>query len=213
MTLKHALGRASHNLDTRRSPVARSNPFTRLARFGARVVGAVLVAATVCGGQAAAAAGKSCAYAEELAAHKLRFVQSQLMVAALRCGGADKKAFQNGYNNFVQKNDAHFKAGAPVLRSYLRRAGLAVLDVYLTELANDMALEAALNPKYCASALQALEDDAAISSKNSSAAGKVASKAVGYNEAFLPVQYMPLASPCATPRPADRALVAVENND
>ena len=208
MTLKPALGRASHTLDTRRSPLTRLNLTTRRARFGARVVGAALVAVTVFSGQAAAA-GKSCAYAEELAAHKLRFVQSQLMVAALRCGGADKKAFQNGYNNFVQKNDAHFKAGAPVLRSYLRRAGLAVLDVYLTELANDMALEAALNPKYCASALQALEKGAAISSKDSSTTSKV----VGYNEAFLPVQYLPLAAPCASPRPAERAVVAVENND
>lgn len=122
----------------------------RLGAFGA-AVSAVLIAATV-----SAPASASCVHAEELAALKLRFQQSQLMVAALSCPAETGKSLRAAYNRFVREQADRLSASAPLIRGYLKRSGGPNIDVFVTNLANDLSLEAALEPGFCQKARSAV---------------------------------------------------------
>lgn len=75
-----------------------------------------------------------CADADEVEAHRVRALQTELMVAALSCG------WQSDYNNFVRSFSPELKQNAAAFRAYYTRThgagGEAEMNRYVTKLAN-----------------------------------------------------------------------------
>lgn len=119
--------------------------------FKRSMIGLVFV--SVAGSPTTASA--PCMERQEHEALQMRFEQSQRMVAALSCFGSDKSLLQTSYNDFVRRNADSLKQTTVLLRSYLHRTKGPSLDLFVTDLANDMSLEVALTHDFCRKAVQA----------------------------------------------------------
>ncbi len=91
----------------------------------------------------------TCAHRVEREAVVLRIAQTQLMVAALSCPQDKRPLLRAAYNRFVSVEADALKRSTPILQAYLKRNRIGSTDRYVTELANDIALDAALNPGFC----------------------------------------------------------------
>jgi hypothetical protein len=114
------------------------------------VVGAVLLSLIT-----APAAEAACATASEIAARRVRLLQTELMVAALSCRRDDGFQYGEQYNAFVTKFRGPLKQHASVLKQEYRRTygakHQAYLDRYVTEIANDASERSLHAANYCAS--------------------------------------------------------------
>jgi hypothetical protein len=88
--------------------------------------------------------------AREQAALDVRYLQTELMVAALSCGRPD---FHQHYNVFVAKFGGSLKRHANVMKSYFSREygaqGITQLDRYVTRLANEASLRSMQQAAFC----------------------------------------------------------------
>jgi hypothetical protein len=86
----------------------------------------------------------------EQAALDVRYLQTELMVAALSCGRAD---FHQHYNVFVAKFGKSLKSHANVMKTYFSREygaqGTTQLDRYVTRLANEASLRSMQQAAFC----------------------------------------------------------------
>ncbi len=99
-------------------------------------------------GESGAAYAKSCASDGDYAALSLRVLQSDLMVAGLRCRAHSK------YASFVQKFGPELKANGGALKKFFNvqygGKGTNQLDVMVTRLANDASSRAGVDTRsYC----------------------------------------------------------------
>ena len=113
---------------------------------------AVSVPLAVVSASASDAAHRSdaCAHRVEREAVALRVAQTQLMVAALSCPESKRPMLRAAYNRFVSVEAVNLRRSTPVLQAFVTRNQLGTTDRYVTDLANDIALEAALTPDFCA---------------------------------------------------------------
>lgn len=106
--------------------------------IGKKMAAAALM--VVCLAGQAQAASSDCWSHQEIAAAKIRNLQSMLMVAALRCNGSRVNVLAS-YNSFVKANRATIMAANDSLKSYFARhsgsvAGQRRYDRFATALAN-----------------------------------------------------------------------------
>lgn len=97
-------------------------------------VAAMMTAAPVMAG------GQACLNPHEERADKIRFVQTQFMVAALQCRHSHTKALADFYNGFVTNHRAEFTENYRTLSTYLKRDGRTTIDSYLVAQANLISL-------------------------------------------------------------------------
>lgn len=101
--------------------------------------------------------------AREQAALDVRYLQTELMVAALSCGRPD---FHQHYNAFVTKFGGSLKRHANVMKSYFSREygaqGTVQLDRYVTRLANEASLRSMQQAAFCQDSVHLFERVTAI---------------------------------------------------
>lgn len=114
-----------------------------------KAVAAVAVAANLSSGAAAA----DCLSRAELDAHKIRHLQTQLMVGALRCRGANDLGQRDNYNRFINRHHFDLEAGRDRLTDYFKRthggAYQAAMDRHVTALANRISRQSQNMVGYC----------------------------------------------------------------
>lgn len=98
------------------------------------ILGAVGIATSM--GIAGSALAASCATPTEIKAFQTRMLQTELMMAALACGEADR------YNQFIRRFTPELTNGGNVMRSYFSRAyggnaGATKLNAVMTSYANE----------------------------------------------------------------------------
>jgi hypothetical protein len=103
----------------------------------------------------AARAEGRCLTERERAAFDVRILQTELMVGALACRGAQDGDFPGRYAAFVDANRAALKSHADALRAHFRRSfgrgAEAELDRFVTSLANDLSHASMTGAeRYCA---------------------------------------------------------------
>jgi hypothetical protein len=88
--------------------------------------------------------------AREQAALDVRYLQTELMVAALSCG---RPEFHKHYNTFVTKFAPALKRHGAALKTYFSRQygsqGTKQMDTYVTRLANEASLRSMQQPSFC----------------------------------------------------------------
>lgn len=100
-------------------------------------------------------ADDSCIKPNELEADKMRFVQTQMMVAALQCRtNADEAGGAGGampriYNSYIKANRNHLLESERHLMSYIQREKRGTFTRYLTEVANRVSLASLDTPDFC----------------------------------------------------------------
>lgn len=134
----------------RHAPVARHH-IAAAPRVSMRLRGALLGAAAI----AATCFLSGTANAEPLSAREqaaldVRYLQTELMVAALSCG---RPEFHQHYNVFVAKFGNSLKRHATVMKTYFSRQygaqGTKQLDSYVTRLANEASLRSMQQASFC----------------------------------------------------------------
>ena len=98
----------------------------------------------------------ACVTPQEQRADKIRALQTQLMVGALKCGKYDGVDIRANYNSFVSRYSPQLVAHFEVLRGYFERTSSpsgyrAKMDSHVTELANAASLQSN-TPGFCAQA-------------------------------------------------------------
>ena len=129
-----------------------------IGRYGRRwAVGLGLMLAST----SLAAAGELCLNASEATAERVRLVQTELMVAALKCRADRSLAIDEKYNRFIAAYTPELIAQAAVLKDrFRRRFGAAYqvhLDRYITGLANLVSLRSLDRPGFCQAAAAAAD--------------------------------------------------------
>jgi hypothetical protein len=113
----------------------------RNCRTKRAVAALVAVICVVSSGASSAADTLKCTSAEEVAAFRLRHLQSKLMVAALGCNQ------QAAYNTFVESFRTPLVSAGGLLTDYfVRHGGQPALNRHITELANAAGLSRAEDP-------------------------------------------------------------------
>ena len=104
---------------------------------------ALAAAALVAPAQAATPTPKACQSAAEINAERVRQIQTEFMVAALKCRKDPQAGVLDRYNAFVRKFSPELVKQSNVLQSYFKRqygAGhLKRYDSYITKLANELS--------------------------------------------------------------------------
>jgi hypothetical protein len=102
---------------------------------------------------ASAASSTPCLTASEHDAALVRQLQTELMVAALKCAGHSAD-LSGRYNTFVRKFGKEIGANGDTLRGYFSRAygsghARSKMDAYITSLANDAVMKTINEPGFC----------------------------------------------------------------
>lgn len=136
---------------TRSSAFHQSVALGRVTRRHAGLRRALLGAAAVAGlyGMSSPAMAEPLNQREQ-AALDVRYLQTELMVAALSCGNP---AYHKQYNVFVGRFGKSLKTHANVLKSYFNRQygkqGTKEMDSYVTRLANEASLRSMQQATFC----------------------------------------------------------------
>ena len=98
----------------------------------------------------------ACVTPQEQRADKIRALQTQLMVGALKCGKYDGVDIRANYNSFVTRYSPQLVAHFEVLRGYFERTTSPTgyrtkMDSHVTALANAASLQSN-GPDFCAQA-------------------------------------------------------------
>lgn len=88
--------------------------------------------------------------AQEKEAMAFRYLQTELMVAALSCG---RQEYRNKYNAFVVRYRPALRRNGRILKTIFKRnygnKGKRRLDRYVTELANDVSVRSMERAEFC----------------------------------------------------------------
>lgn len=116
-----------------------------LARFG---IVALCMTTSV-----SALAQSACPTAAEARAERTRILQTELMVAALKCRGRPELGLYEKYNAFVQKFTPQLVEHGKTLTAYFSRAYgpdyRSHMDKYITSLANTVSMASDRDPDFC----------------------------------------------------------------
>lgn len=143
-----------------RSPLAVLRPAVQSLRYA--LLGAVALGTLCAVTQPASAQPRN---AREQAALDVRYLQTELMVAALSCGRPD---FHTRYNTFVAKFGDSLKRHSNVMKAYFTREygakGSQQMDTYVTRLANEASLRSMQQAAFCQDSVALFERVTAIDS-------------------------------------------------
>ena len=114
-----------------------------------------LTAATMLAAASSPVFADKCMSEAEARADEVRFLQTQLMVAALQCRKVDNGLMSVLYNDFVRNYRTDLVASSQNLKPYLARTGGGKMDAYLVEIANNISLKSASTPDFCSQAIAA----------------------------------------------------------
>lgn len=116
---------------------------------------ASVVAFVLAAGIATPVLASSCSTPAEARAAKVRQLQTELMVAALKCNGHPTLDIPAKYNSFVSSNNSHLSKNADVLRGYFTRTygkgSGKRFDSFITSMANDASMRSLNVSGYCES--------------------------------------------------------------
>jgi hypothetical protein len=111
----------------------------------------ILAAAVFCGGISVGFAAKAdCAAPEVVKATQVRQLQTQLMVAALKCSHMPQH--MASYNSFVRSFGPQISDSAQVLMAHFKRSSPTPqksFDKFITQLANDASTYSINAPDFC----------------------------------------------------------------
>ena len=130
-------------------------------------------------------ANEHCMQSEEVKADQVRFVETQMRIAALQCRGGGHRDMVGLYNDFVRSKRPYFIEAEGPLRTFLKRAEKGDLEGYVTEVANKVSLHSGSVEQFCDRSRMAL----AMAFKMPDPAGLVA---------LMPVKYRQPERSCAT---------------
>jgi len=98
---------------------------------------------------------KACQTVAEENAERVRQLQTELMIAALKCRTSQDANLTEAYNGFIRKHSNVLLTQSNVLQAYFKRqygAGyLKRFDAYITQLANEVSRRSQTVPQYCQS--------------------------------------------------------------
>lgn len=109
--------------------------------------------ATASGVQAA----EKCIKSGELEADQVRYIETQLRVAALQCRDQRHAEMPMLYNSFILENRPYLVRTQKPLLSYLRRTGEESVASYIVGVANRVSLESTRVSQFCGRAMLAAE--------------------------------------------------------
>ncbi len=113
-----------------------------------RRIGNAIVVSVLLGGQAGFAA-EACIRSLELEADKVRFVETQLKVAALQCRSNGEADFSMLYSSFVKENRPFLVKSAKPLAAYLSRTGAGSVQGHMSEVAKRVSYESTKVSQFC----------------------------------------------------------------
>lgn len=102
-------------------------------------------------------ATETCMQAAEVKADQVRFVETQMRIAALQCRGGGHRDIVGLYNDFVRTKRPYFIEAEAPLRTYLKRTEKGALDGYVVEVANKVSLDSTNVSQFCDRARMALQ--------------------------------------------------------
>ncbi len=132
-----------------------------------------------------AQANEPCMRATEVKADQVRFVETQMRIAALQCRGGGHRDMIGMYNDFVRSKRPYFIEAEGPLRTFLERAGKGDLEGYVTATANRVSLGSGSVEQFCDRSRMAL----AMAFKMPDPAGLIN---------LMPVSYRQPERSCAT---------------
>lgn len=144
-------------------------------------VAALLVGATVSVSTAAANEVK-CIKQRELEADQVRYIETQLKVAALQCHNYKHADMPLLYNAFILENRPYLVRTQKPLKAFLTRLGRSSVDKYMIEVAERVSIESANVSQFCNRAKLAAE----LSAKSANPLALLALMPVSYRS---PAQY------------------------
>lgn len=147
-------------------------------RFKAAVLGTLVLSFS-------AQASEHCMRAAEVKADQVRFVETQMRIAALQCRGGGHRDMIGLYNDFVRSKRPYFVEAEKPLRTFLNRAEKGNLESYVTATANRVSLNSGSVEQFCDRSRMAL----AMAFKMPDPAGLIS---------LMPVQYRQPERNCAT---------------
>lgn len=121
---------------------------------------------------------------EEVKADQVRFVETQLRIAALQCRGGGHRDMIGLYNEFVRSKRPYFIEAEAPLRTFLNRSNKGDLEGYVTATANRVSLNSSSVEQFCDRSRMAL----AMAFKMPDPAGLIN---------LMPVQYRQPEQSCA----------------
>ncbi|WND02579.1 hypothetical protein QGN29_13585 [Temperatibacter marinus] len=90
-----------------------------------------------------------CITETEMKADQKRFIQTQMMVAALQCRRGYGGVLPQIYNDFVKNNRLELQESERILSTYLQRDEKLSVTAYLTSIANKVSLESVRQSDFC----------------------------------------------------------------
>lgn len=101
-------------------------------------------------------ADENCMQIKEVKADQVRFVETQMRVAALQCRGGGHRDMIGMYNDFVRSKRPYFIEAEAPLRAYLRRSERGELEGYVADVASKVSMGASNVAQFCDRARMAL---------------------------------------------------------
>lgn len=90
-----------------------------------------------------------CMRPQEVRADQIRFVDTQLRIAALQCVNAGLRDMTALYNDFARSKRPYFIEAAKPLKDFLKRTKRGNLDKYVVSMANRLSLDSAQHTQFC----------------------------------------------------------------
>ncbi len=113
-----------------------------------RRIGDAVMISFLLGGQAVIAAD-TCIRASEIEADKVRFVETQLKVAALQCRSYDEINFSMLYSSFIKENRPYLVKSSKPLATYLARVGGGSVRGHVEGVAKRVSFESTKVSQFC----------------------------------------------------------------
>ncbi|WP_262696341.1 hypothetical protein [Kordiimonas aquimaris] len=85
----------------------------------------------------------------EVKADQIRFVDTQLRIAALQCVNAGLRDMTVLYNDFARSKRPYFIEATKPLKDFLKRTKRGNIDKYVVSLANRLSLDSAQQTQFC----------------------------------------------------------------
>ncbi len=92
----------------------------------------------------------ACMNARDEMADKIRFMQTQMMVAAMQCRKSNNGAMPRLYNNFIKYHRGQLIKSGQRLEAYLARTQNIDVVSYLNTIANRLSVDSVDEPQFCA---------------------------------------------------------------
>ncbi|MEX0298994.1 MAG: hypothetical protein AB3N28_07975 [Kordiimonas sp.] len=111
-------------------------------------IGNAIILSLLLGGQTVTAAD-TCIHATEIEADKIRFVETQLKVAALQCRSYDEVDFSMLYSSFIKENRPYLVKSSKPLATYLARVGGGSVQRHVDGVAKRVSFESTKVSQFC----------------------------------------------------------------